>query len=625
MLKITIMHRTLLLFVSLMLATSHALGVEDFVFEENFDAFTEGSVGSPAETDIAESGKLAETLTGWSGQYVYEAGGSLLLGKDDLFDPGLGILTTSDLSLSADEAPIRITIRVKSAEKYGNLIYIYSGATKVATFSFDDGDWHEYTIVVGSSFENGLTIEGNNSTQTPFYIDYLKVEQNDHIVPTPTALPVNDFDGKTFTARWLSVSGATDYLVSLYSKNEDGTRNYALEDASAGSGDVTSVQITIPEEVAGETFYYNVKAKKGDDVSMESEEFKIIKYISELPAPEALEATDVTTDGFTANWTAVEDASKYTVSVYKKVTLTENLDVDVITEDFSGITDGSLSWPSDPGVADELLDDYTTVPGWMAGFHMYADGNVCLFGLGSKAYLQTPQLDLSKNSGVFAMQMSLAAMSFWDGEYITDETVTVKLCHKDNGVESVLEQYEVTIDEAMFSDYIVDFTKGCADAYLRIEYTGTEYLFIDAVTVKQESKAGDVISSKVMEEYSEDVSHYVSIDMSDGATYSYTVTAEAITVGYFTGYEETIYSVPSNEMVVKTPSCINGLGSNKPFITTSNGRITVYSDRDTSIMLYDITGKLLRSMSVSKGYTTLDATGLVIIRVGNTSFKTLVE
>ena len=61
----------------------HAQDDVQVIFDEDFSEFTNGSEEQPGTEDISEglfTNKLSQTLPGWSGELVYEAGGMLKIG-----------------------------------------------------------------------------------------------------------------------------------------------------------------------------------------------------------------------------------------------------------------------------------------------------------------------------------------------------------------------------------------------------------------------------------------------------------------------------------------------------------------------------------------------------------------
>ena len=251
------------------------------VLEENFDEFTEGSIEAPGTDDISSvlNGKLSEVLPGWRGREVYEAGGALRIGEDDLSSASAYLQTTT-LSLSPSEGGnIKVTARIKAVNDFGNMLTI--GSQSVVVY---DDNWTDVVYVTDRSMYN-LRI---SAMLGAFYIDYLKIEQSETFLMTPDAYRPVDFDGEKFTAEWRSVSGAESYLVDVYTKDEEGNKTYVLQQEETVE---TSMVVTVPD--SNQKYYYCVSAKAGDNVSMPSEEQDVVIRINELDAPVALEASDV--------------------------------------------------------------------------------------------------------------------------------------------------------------------------------------------------------------------------------------------------------------------------------------------------------------------------------------------
>ena len=94
-----------------------------------------------------------------------------------------------------------------------------------------------------------------------------------------------------------------------------------------------------------------------------------------LDMPVVTDPTNVTKDGFTANWAAVEGATDYKVllTAADKEAQQHSLDeITLLKEDFSGFNNGKAN----DGSTDlsESLDDYTKMPGW-TGDKLYTTPN----------------------------------------------------------------------------------------------------------------------------------------------------------------------------------------------------------------------------------------------------------
>ena len=135
--------------VAIMLATALSAQAQDVtvVLDEKFAAFTDGSAESPASTDISGySGKLAKTLSGWSGRKIYEAGEALFIGEG-------GNLQTARYNMSTLNGNCRVTLRLKAKADYGEAVALYVSYNQVETFLLENNQWTEVSVVTdrGSS------------------------------------------------------------------------------------------------------------------------------------------------------------------------------------------------------------------------------------------------------------------------------------------------------------------------------------------------------------------------------------------------------------------------------------------------------------------------------------------
>lgn len=579
------------------------------VLEENFDEFTEGSIEAPGTDDISSvlNGKLSEVLPGWRGREVYEAGGALRIGEDDLSSASAYLQTTT-LSLSPSEGGnIKVTARIKAVNDFGNMLTI--GSQSVVVY---DDNWTDVVYVTDRSMYN-LRI---SAMLGAFYIDYLKIEQSETFLMTPDAYRPVDFDGEKFTAEWRSVSGAESYLVDVYTKDEEGNKTYVLQQEETVE---TSMVVTVPD--SNQKYYYCVSAKAGDNVSMPSEEQDVVIRINELDAPVALEASDVDDNGFTANWEATENAESYKVSVYATETLSEGRTVELVNEDFAGITEGTIDYVEFPPLQ-EYLDAYTTVPGWYAVNHVYASGYLGISPYGGEGSLQTPFLDLSSSNGAFVVDIVMAEYSY--GDYFTGTTVKVELV---DATDNVLESHDVVLDAGEFKLYTIEFANGAANTAVKVVYDGSSKMFIDEMSVKQDYAAGDAINTLVADQETTELSYRFDFDMTSETTYSYCVTAQAATIDDG-GNDVVIESEPSNMITVENPldgvNTIDEVASAKVFVRS--GKLVVNLAGDDAISVYGIDGRLAGVYDGVTGENVIEADGIVIVKLGNGQvFKAIVK
>ena len=365
------------------------------VLDESFAAFTEGSEAEPATTDISSglTNKLGTTLTGWSGRYVYEAGGMLKIGDG-------GNLQTARYDMKANKGVIKISMRVRSYDESGAMFAIaVNYSTKVTDFVFDN-KWHDVSYVVSGASTSSTTYLKITASMAlnGLLIDNLKVEQSADFYPAPVAKQPTQADGTSFTAKWDYISGSTGYYLDVYTKDANGAPVYTLQNEFVSGAFTSSYKVTGLD--AAKRYFFVVRATNGTATSENSNEIEVVKVISSLAAPEALSASNVTAAGFTANWNAVDQAEGYLVTVSKVLTLKEDKNMVVASEDFSAFKEGTVTAPVYPSL-NEYLDKYTNESGWYANAHLYAQGLLGLapFSETSPASLLSPVLNLASNDG----------------------------------------------------------------------------------------------------------------------------------------------------------------------------------------------------------------------------------
>lgn len=534
------------LFAAVMLVTAQSAMAQEVttVFEESFDAFTEGSEAEPAATDISSgvTNKLSTTLSGWSGRYVYEAGGALKIGDG-------GNLQTTRYDMKANKGVIKISMRVRSYDETGAMFNIaVNYATKVTDY-VTDNKWHNVSYVVNGASTISTTYLKITAQMAAsgILIDDLKVEQSESFYPAPVAKQPTQADGTSFTAKWDYISGSTGYYLDVYTKDAAGAPVYALQNQFVSGAYTSSYKVTDLD--ASKTYYFVVRATNGTATSENSNEIEVVKVITKLDTPEALPASDVTAGGFTANWNAVANAEGYMVTVAKVLTLKEDKNVVVASEDFEGLKEGTVAAPIYPAL-EEFLDKYTNEAGWYAYGHLYAKGMIGLapFSESSPATLESPIKDLSSNGGKFTVKVRMGCTQ--SGVYVGGKEVTVNLYNADDETNKPLETKKVTLLEGL-NDYTIEFTKGIDVSTVEFSYPGiTTRVWIDSVQISQDKKAGDEVQSVVCDTDAKDaLSMPFALPFGDGVSYRYSVAAYVTTV--VDGDIDLLYSAQSDLVEVK--------------------------------------------------------------------------
>jgi phosphodiesterase/alkaline phosphatase D-like protein len=146
---------------------------------------------------------------------------------------------------------------------------------------------------------------------------------------TPSAQSAINVSFDSFTARWSSVAGATDYQLDV--ATDSSFINIVYQNLSVGT--VTSFPLTglIPNTL----YYYRVRAYNGCALSSNSSAKSVRTTPCTPAAPSAQNAANVTSSSFTARWNSVGGAIDYQLDVARDSSFTnyvyQNLSVGSVT------------------------------------------------------------------------------------------------------------------------------------------------------------------------------------------------------------------------------------------------------------------------------------------------------
>lgn len=592
------------------------------IIDENFNTFTEGSEDAPATTDIGGySGKLKKHGWGGSSSKVYEAGGKLKVG-------GSGTLETPKLNGAVSTQVIKITARVRAAADYGEAITFSVGYSFNKQVVLTDNQWHDVTIYAGSA-SSYSTIKIKPLFEG-FFIDEIKAVTSPTIVAVPEPQLPSQADGVSFTAKWTHDRTNTDYLLDVYSKADNGSKEYVLKDEVVKP--LTQYVSDVTKKVEGldasKTYYYTVRGRnKNDIVSDYSNEIQVIRVLKSIDAPKAIAATGVTATSFRANWEAVAEAKRYAVNLSKTTTLQAETTVKVLDENFDKVNKGSLESVEFGSISE--FDTYTKAPGWHAVLFALASGHMVLSPYSTAASLTTPKLDLTADNGACTVNFNMAEGAY--GHYTSGSKVTVSLYDTNPNVDGFegtpLESKTVTTNKG-FADYKVEFTKGSATSYIMFSYDNggtTNKIFFDAINVEQKMPAGAKVTTAISVNETEDTHYDFTIDSpEDNTVYNYTVNAIGQTV--VDGELTDLYSAKSNKIEVSLGGSVgidNVDNQGDVVVKADNGTISVSLATAGRIAVYDLTGRLIAQTYGKAGANTLSVAQrqVVVVRAANKSFK----
>ena len=133
-----------------------------------------------------------------------------------------------------------------------------------------------------------------------------KEDDDPQPLPAPVATDASDITNEGFTANWNEVSGANAYQLDVATDN-------------AFSNIVKSYQNLAPSSEAidglddNTEYFYRVRASENGN--RQSAYSNTISLFTSPDAPVATAATNVTSDGFTANWESVDGLTDYVLYV----------------------------------------------------------------------------------------------------------------------------------------------------------------------------------------------------------------------------------------------------------------------------------------------------------------------
>lgn len=303
---------------------------------------------------------------------------------------------------------------------------------KTYTILFRGADKSTIFNIVGQrgALKRGGDIYGNS-----FYIDNIKVSVLKPFLNAPENLKMKYYKGDNFKLSWDKVDGAEKYLVDVYTKqviqNDMGYTQEAIGDYLLQDEETTDNFLQVNNAKNGEVYYYKVRAVKGSQVSMESNEEK---QILGVVAP-ALELVDSYADSkYTAMWKPVPGAERYNYQAFAANKITEDTKLAVVNTNFEGMPyNHGFEWKV-TSWGNEVIEQYDTpkysttdpdpsavtgtytcldkMSGWMAySWALYKDALVIdgyqSFNNGNNASLQCAPMDLSKDNGKFDVTITL--------------------------------------------------------------------------------------------------------------------------------------------------------------------------------------------------------------------------
>lgn len=379
----------------------------------------------------------------------------------------------------------------------------------------------------------------------------------------PLALSPDFSDHESFTARWEASKTGSEHLLSIYTKGEDSEINYLPGYYRRNVGSNTSYTIT--DLTPATTYYYVVHTAKGIEASEASNEISV--FTERMPLDKltmtALNADEIDTNSFIAQWELLPEANDYNLSVYRKVPGGELEDICDFTEGVANISNG------------------------------WATSSTTAYTMASYVGKAAPALRMGMDSDNIITPVysdGIKKLSLWHrGNATTDAEKIIVYASKQDTWESIGE-YPITTEKGG-KEIVIEEIPLWAES-LKIEFKKTDSkssLAIDDVTVFHGVKyvpenlpSYDAIATG-------NVSSYKVTNLLPDSEYFYTLTAT----------DGNLVSRISNEIAVTTKSAsgISSATANNVSVTTYGNTILIRGlEAGSSATIADTSGRIVGTM-----------------------------
>lgn len=462
------------------------------------------------------------------------------------------------------------------------------------------------TEITDDTYPGMRTLYEKNPTGMPITaieerngIMHFKVKGGRPVLDPVEVLPAEDVTPLSFVARWKEHAEATGYKLDVYQTDGSSFDYVPGFEARAVSGTECTVTGLKPET----TYYYKVRATKGDDESAMSEAVEVTtgEATFEYTAPVATAATDVTSSSFTANWQLMDGADSYLLNLCTKA----KGEPDVVTVDFTG---GVKQMPT----------------GWSTN---------CSMVVGTAGYYGNALPSLSMPTDYSYIESAVLpdnvrGLSFWYRERNNpsgDNYVAISglVGNKWVAVDTLRLTTPASAGTVVsWSDADEDskIPADCKAVRLTYRLIGTGALVVDDIAV---SYGDNLYSVPVAEWQGRAAGSGTSLavtGLQPSTTYYYTVN----------GVGGSIVTIPSDEVAVTTLSGETSIG-NAPEAQplraslTADGwlKVTCADGGSLRISVYDVRGRLVGSASSAGGECAfrLPSAGVYIVKAGGSTLK----
>ncbi len=503
---------------------------------------------------------------------------------------------------------------------------------------FQNGEQYSLSQIYAAGFSGGM------------YIDDVKLYTLKPHVKTPKLSMHTDFTQTSFKANWQPVDGAEKYLLSVWSLNEAGDKEYVLTDK-----EVDGTSYNVEGVLETKTYYYDVAAVKGENVSLRPLPYEVFDIV----APEMMPAIKTSTDDFsyTGRISPVASATNYNYTAFAERKAEADGEFVLTNEEFTGFClpgvadedkdrDGKPVWtienPYDM-VSSEYYPHDLTQDGWHGENFMSYKDFLCLDPwhyemAGEQAAWISPDFDLSKDGGKISVDMKLAAKQSFvydeqgnvDGTYYSDCLVGLYNWNDEKNDYDQVELVRCTDTNGSWKPYHVDLTKGSKRSKIAFfAVRSLDNLYIDDIVIKQNYKKDETFmdpfyfaywkeSNTPVEQHTFGVPRkYWGLDVYNNAQ------AARLHLDARGSYDgEAISRTSSTDYVgnIPTTGIKFTLDEGNGTATMENGVIRVQNPDEAEVLVINMEGKAVRLGNAAELTYSVDR-GVYVVRIGEKRVK----
>lgn len=457
----------------------------------------------------------------------------------------------------------------------------------------------------------GFQVAAQTEGYTSPYSKFIIIEP---LVAAPTPIGATDYDGTSFTAHWNPLEGAASYTLYVVHTETNGWNVETIVDLKQETTATTHTVTGLDPETI---YSFAVQAKMSDgEVTAISD---MMKVLPSVPTPTATEATEVTADSFTANWTEAKGATHYQVNVYKEHTATADVSYAVADGQFDFIqSSGTLDapetlWTSYITPVESGAFDWHISMGALMNGAIGLDNSMAAFT--GSAFMYSPMYDLTPFTGKVSFDITLASAD------ATAAVIALAYADEENNLHEI-ETFEVPVTPTMTNQRI-EFTKSGEKVCIVVYAKNGNFLMFENFRLT----VGMTTGSKIEMPYNRRITEgglsqkFENVTAGEGDRISYDVLAAMLLNG-----EQLISDLSNRVWVELESSSVDGLKAQEaPVVYMSGNVLNVENPTGAAVEVYNMAGQKVFSDNSGEAVvsTQLDMRGAYIVKVGNTAVKVM--